>query len=104
MLRPNGHRMTFHVVLGPVENFLSLPLSIDGAKLVGTNGKVRVFHTVGELMEMADRKRSEPLDEGTIEHFETVDDFNDEVWDAYEETMRRQQHVSTIGPAVRIQR
>ena len=103
-INPNGHRSTYHVVLGPAEDFLSLPLTIDGAKIVDSNGRLRVFHTVGELMEMAERKRHEPLDDGTIEHYETVDEFSEEIYDAYEESVRRQRAVSTVGPHARVQR
>lgn len=83
--------MTAYVDLGPATAFIADELVIPGG-YVGENGRGYVFSTLGELREIAEKMRAQPL----RREVEPSDLMGDYLW-LLEERERFRQRQSTFG-------
>ena len=91
--------VTAFVYLGPAKSFTADQFQIPGGEVDQRTGRGRVWHTAGELREIADRIRSDPP-RREAEPSDLQGSFTRFV----EERSRRGRHQSTFGAGVHLQR
>ena len=97
---PRGEKMyEFSADLGAASSFHALPLDIAGGVQEDLwPHRMKIFHRVGDLMEIAEVAREQPLDDNTIEHFETAPDtFAEDVLKADHESVMMNARRSVFG-------
>ena len=87
--------------LGPLDAFKCSQFRIPGGVIDGHTGKGEILHTVGELMDIADKLRAGQLGESSKVK---PDDLLGKAIREAEEVQKRKRHVTTSGPHITIQR
>ena len=91
--------VTAFVYLGPAKKFAADQFQIPGGEVDDRTGRGRVWHTVGELRDIAERIRSDPP------RREVEPSDLQVTWNGFTEEMGRIfQHRSTFGAGVHLQR